>query len=101
VRRHNILDDSVDALGPGSFDMVCSRLTLFWLADKQESAIRHMVECLRPGGWLVDEDGDWGTLAPVDPSHAYYGCFNHWMIRLESLKTKLDWELAKFFRVGA
>ena len=28
-----------------------------------------MVECLRPGGWLVDEDGDWGTIAPVDPSH--------------------------------
>jgi SAM-dependent methyltransferase len=76
VCRHNILEDSVDALGPGSFDMVCARLTLFWLADKQESAIQHMVECLRPGGWLVDEDGDWGTLAPVDPSHAYYGCFN-------------------------
>jgi hypothetical protein len=31
-----------------------------------------MVECLRPGGWLVDEDGDWGTVAPVDPSHPYY-----------------------------
>jgi SAM-dependent methyltransferase len=76
VRRHNILDDSLDALGPGSFDMVCSRLTLFWLADNQESAIRHMVECLQPGGWLVDEDGDWGTLAPVDPSHPYYGCFH-------------------------
>jgi SAM-dependent methyltransferase len=58
VRQHNILKDSVDALGRGSFDMVCSRLTLFWLADKQESAIRRMVECLRPGGWLVDEDGD-------------------------------------------
>ena len=76
VRQHNILNDSVDALDPGSFDMVCSRLTLFWLADKQESAIRRMVECLRPGGWLVDEDGDWGTLAPVDPSHAYYGRFH-------------------------
>src|SRR6266481_6502869 len=72
VRQHDILNDSVDALGPGSFDMVCSRLTLFWLADKQESAIRRMVECLRPGGWLVDEDGDWGTIAPVDPSHPYY-----------------------------
>ena len=53
VRQHDILNDSVDALGPGSFDMVCSRLTLFWLADKQESAIRRMVECLRPVGLLV------------------------------------------------
>ena len=72
VRQHNILDDPLDALGPGSFDLVCSRLMLFWLAGKQELAIRRMVECLRPGGWLVDEDGDWGTIAPVDPSHPYY-----------------------------
>lgn len=71
VRKHNILDDPLDALGPGSFDLVCSRLMLFWLAGKQESAIRRMVECLRPGGWLVDEDGDWGTVAAVDPSHPY------------------------------
>ena len=71
VRQHNILDDPLDALGPGSFDLVCSRLMLFWLAGRQEAAIRRMVDCLRPGGWLVDEDGDWGTIAPVDPSHPY------------------------------
>jgi SAM-dependent methyltransferase len=72
VRRHNILDDPLDELSPGSFDVVCSRLVLFWLAGRQEVAIRRMVECLRPGGWLVDEDGDWGTVALVDPSHALY-----------------------------
>src|SRR5215831_5027589 len=71
VRQHNILDDPLEALGPGSFHMVCSRLMLFWLPGRQEAAIRRMVQCLRPGGWLVDEDGDWGTLAPVDPSHPY------------------------------
>jgi SAM-dependent methyltransferase len=76
MRQHNILEDPLDALGPGSFDLVCSRLTLFWLAGKQEAAIRRMVECLRPGGWLVDEDGDWGTIAPVDPSHPYYAVYN-------------------------
>jgi SAM-dependent methyltransferase len=76
VRQHNILTDSLDTLGPGSFDLVCSRLTLFWLAGKQESAIRRMVECLRPGGWVVDEDGDWGTIAPVDPSHPYYARYH-------------------------
>jgi len=73
VRQHNILDDSLDALGPRSFDMVCSRLMLFWLAGKQQAAIQRMVECLRPGGWLVDEDGDWGTVAPVDASHPHSG----------------------------
>src|SRR5215472_9053299 len=46
----------LDAKGPG----------------RQEAAIRRMVECLRPGGWLVDEDGDWGTVAAVDPSHPHY-----------------------------
>ena len=71
VRRHNILNDSVDALGLSSFDLVCSRLMLFWLPGKQETAIQRMVECLRPGGWLVDEDGDWGTIAPVDPPHPF------------------------------
>jgi SAM-dependent methyltransferase len=72
IREHDILNDPLDELGPGSFDLVCSRLLLFWLAGKQESAIRRMVECLRPGGWLIDEDGDWGTVSPVDPSHPYY-----------------------------
>src|SRR6516165_8027107 len=76
VRQHNILEDPLDALGPGSFDLVCSRLMLFWLVGRQEAAIRRMVECLRPGGWLVDEDGDWGTLAPVDPSHPYSALYS-------------------------
>ena len=76
VRQHNILNDPLDALGRGSFDLVCSRLLLFWLAGKQEAAIRRMVECLRPGGWLVDEDGDWGTVAPVDPSHPFYAPYH-------------------------
>ena len=76
VRQHNILDDPLEALGPGSFHLVCSRLMLFWLAGRQESAIRHMAECLRPGGWLVDEDSDWGTVAPVDPSHPFYSRYH-------------------------
>lgn len=76
VRRHNILEDPLDVLGAGSFDLVCSRLMLFWLAGKQELALRRMVECLRPGGWLVDEDGDWGTVAPVDPAHRHYAPYH-------------------------
>jgi SAM-dependent methyltransferase len=78
VRRHNILDDSLRSLGPGSFDLVSSRLMLFWLAGRQETAIRRMAECLRPGGWLVDEDGDWGLVGPVDPTHRLYGAFQEW-----------------------
>jgi SAM-dependent methyltransferase len=76
VRRHNILDDPLDDLGPASFDLVCSRLMLFWLAGKQESAIRRMAELVRPGGWLVDEDGDWGTVGPVDPAHPLFSRYH-------------------------
>ena len=75
VRQHNILTDPLDELEPGSFDLVCARLVLFWLAGKQEIAIRRMVECLRPGGWLIDEDGDWGMVAPVDPAHPHYALY--------------------------
>jgi SAM-dependent methyltransferase len=72
VIQHDILEDPLDVLGPGSFDLVCSRLMLFHLKGVQEQAIRQMAECLRPGGWLVDEDADWGTAAPVDPAHPRY-----------------------------
>jgi SAM-dependent methyltransferase len=58
VVEHDIIDDPADALGAGSFDLVCSRLILFHLTGRQE-AIRQMARCLRPGGWLIDEDADW------------------------------------------
>ena len=70
--EHNILEDPLDVLRPGSFDLVCSRLMLFHLKGRQEQAIRQMAECLRPGGWLLDEDADWGTASPVDPTHPLY-----------------------------
>jgi SAM-dependent methyltransferase len=63
-------------LGLSSFDLVCSRLMLFWLGGKQETAIQRMVECLRPEGWLLDEDGDWGRIVPVDPPHPFFARYN-------------------------
>ncbi len=71
VIQHSILDDPLDLLGE-PFDLVCSRLMLFHLKGVQEQAIKRMAECLRPGGWLFDEDCDWGTAAPVDPAHSRY-----------------------------
>src|SRR5262249_3142309 len=74
VFEHDILEDPLARLGgAGSFDLVCSRLMLFHLIGRQEAAIGQMVKCLRPGGWLIDEDADWGTAAPVDPAHPRYG----------------------------
>ncbi len=36
VIEHNILEDPIDVLRPGSFDLVCSRLMLFHLKGRQE-----------------------------------------------------------------
>jgi SAM-dependent methyltransferase len=69
VVRHDFRSDPLDVLEPGSYDLVTSRLVLFWLADDAAEAVTRLAECLRPGGWLVDEDGDWGEPGPVDPTH--------------------------------
>ena len=73
VIEHDILDDPLDVVGAGSFDLVCSRLLVFYLRGRQEQAIEQMAACVRPGGWLLDEDADWATAGtPVDPAHPRY-----------------------------
>lgn len=75
VVKHNILDSPLEPLEPGSFDLVCVRFVLAHLSGRQEAALKRIVQCLRPGGWLIDEDGDWGTTAPVDPCHPLHTRF--------------------------
>jgi len=76
VVEHNILDSPLERLEPGSFDLVCMRFVLAHLSGRQEAAIKRIVQCLRPGGWLIDEDGDWGTTAPIDPRHPLHAPFH-------------------------
>lgn len=76
VVEHNILDSPLEPLEPGSFDLVCVRFVLAHLSGRQEAAIKRIVQCLRPGGWLMDEDGDWGTTSPVDPCHPLHAPFH-------------------------
>ena len=54
VRRHDIINDPPPA---ETFDLVHARLVLVHLADRA-AALRVMIDALRPGGWLVLEDGD-------------------------------------------
>jgi hypothetical protein len=51
VVEHDIMEDPADALGAGSFDLVCSRLMLFHLtgARKQRSG-RWRGACARAAG---------------------------------------------------
>lgn len=54
VRRHDVLRDPPPA---ETFDLVHARLVLVHLEDRA-AAMRVMIDALRPGGWLVIEDGD-------------------------------------------
>ena len=76
VVEHNILDSPLEPLELGSFDLVCMRFVLAHLSGRQEAALKRIVQCLRPGGWLIDEDGDWGMTAPVDPCHPRHAPFH-------------------------
>ncbi|WP_030682907.1 class I SAM-dependent methyltransferase [Streptomyces sp. NRRL B-1347] len=56
VLTHDVAADPPPA-PPGGFDLVHARLVLVHVADRAE-ALRRMVQALKPGGWLLLEDGD-------------------------------------------
>lgn len=63
VRQHNIL---TDPLPESAFDLVHVRNLLLHLAEPQQ-ALRRLVAALKPGGWLLVEEGDFVTFVP-DPA---------------------------------
>jgi SAM-dependent methyltransferase len=62
VRVHDVL---VHALPESAFDLVHLRCVLAWLPDRR-TALERLAEALRPGGWLLAEELDFGSVAP-DP----------------------------------
>lgn len=46
------------------FDLVHVRFVLIHMADYQ-TAFKHMLECLRPGGWIVVEEPDFSSLRAI------------------------------------
>ncbi|GAA2767983.1 hypothetical protein GCM10010103_70250 [Streptomyces paradoxus] len=58
--RHDVGRDAPPA---GPFDLVHARLLLVYVAER-DAALRTMVQALRPGVWLVVEDGDGSRLLP-------------------------------------
>ncbi len=65
VRRHDIRRDLLET---GHYDLVHCRLLLMHLAEP-ERALARMAAALRPGGWLLIEEGDTETSAGVDLAH--------------------------------
>jgi SAM-dependent methyltransferase len=66
VRTHDI---AADPLEEAAFDVVHARLLLEWIPDWQQTLDR-MISALRPGGWLVLENADWGGI--MTPAVAHY-----------------------------
>ena len=58
VRRHDVV---AEGLPTGEFDLVHARWVLHWPAGRT-TAIGHMVDALRPGGLLLAEEPDFGSL---------------------------------------
>src|SRR5205085_8877158 len=59
VRRHDIVSGELET---DAFDLIHSRLVLEHIPER-DAVLRRLVVALRPGGWLVLEDFDWGSLA--------------------------------------
>jgi ubiquinone/menaquinone biosynthesis C-methylase UbiE len=59
VRRHNVVTDPFDDAG---FDLIHARAVLVHLPDRQQ-VLKRLVAALRPGGWLLIEDVDFGGAA--------------------------------------
>jgi len=66
VRRHDILRDPLES---GRYDLVHCRALLMHLREP-EHAVARMIAALRPGGWLVVEEGDMQPIAVTGPTGA-------------------------------
>jgi len=58
VRQHDIVQESLE---PEHYDLIHCRLLLVHLRDEAEVGLRHMVDALKPGGWLLAEESDGGV----------------------------------------
>jgi SAM-dependent methyltransferase len=58
VRRHDILKDDLEE---GQYDLAHCRKLLHHLPDP-EKAMKRMADAVRPGGWLLVEEDDWGSV---------------------------------------
>lgn len=72
VRRCDITSDEIE---PGAYDLVHCRAVVMHMDDPL-AVLQRLVTALRPGGWLVVEDPDYGTVEALDPGHPLSAAFN-------------------------
>jgi SAM-dependent methyltransferase len=67
VRRMDIREDELPS---AEFDLVHARLVLEHLPDRRQ-ILERLAETLRPGGWIVIEDYDWGSFGFDDEDQGF------------------------------
>jgi SAM-dependent methyltransferase len=72
VRLSDITEDPIEA---AHYDLVHARSVLTHLRDPM-AALRRMSAAIRPGGWLVIEDTDNGTVEAADAAHPFAPAFD-------------------------
>ncbi len=80
VATHDIMAGPVP---PTDFDFAHCRAVLPHVLDI-DVALRHLIESVRPGGWILCEEPDYGSMEPSDPNHRYAAdliAFREMMIR--------------------
>ncbi|OBF80000.1 hypothetical protein A5791_09595 [Mycobacterium sp. 852002-51163_SCH5372311] len=72
VRHCDITQDPIE---PSSYDLVHARNVVAHLRDPV-SVLRRLATALKPGGWLMIEDVDNGTVEAADPAHPFAAGFD-------------------------
>jgi SAM-dependent methyltransferase len=62
IRQHDIIKDDLDM---GHYDLVHCRCLLMHLSEP-EKALKRMANAVRPGGWLMIEELDYGSVLSTD-----------------------------------
>lgn len=62
VRQHNIVQDDLET---SEYDLVHCRAVLMHLSE-YEKALERMIGSLRPSGWLLVEEADYGSVLSLD-----------------------------------
>ena len=72
IRRLDILEDDIEV---DHYDLVHARFLLMHVSSP-ERALVNMVAAIKPGGWLLVEDGDYTNFAAADRDHALSAVFD-------------------------
>ncbi|MGB8780526.1 MAG: methyltransferase domain-containing protein [Candidatus Bathyarchaeia archaeon] len=62
IRQHDITKEDLET---GQFDLVYCRTLLMQLPEP-EKALKRMADAVRPGGWLMAEEWDYGSMLSTD-----------------------------------